>query len=116
MSSLTTLEKIRKSVKRVTEKRLINNSTYMQPSKRRYLEKKGFLKPKPTIFSKSEDGKRYQYNVRIANKFSGWSTGQRDKGINPLFSVFYEGLEKEFKEQITVTQIFKDNETEKTNY
>lgn len=82
-----------------------------------YLIKKGFLKPKDhSTLSRSEGGKRYQYNVRIANKFAGWSTGQRDKGITPLFADFYKGLEQEFKEQITVTEIFKDNETEKTNY
>lgn len=85
-------------------------------SHRRYLERKGFIKPKDhSSFSKSEEGVRYEYNDRIWNKFTKWSTKQRDDGKVPLFRDFYNELTPENKEQITVTQIFKDNETEKTN-
>lgn len=77
-------------------------------SHRRYLEKKGFLKPKPTSFSRSEEGMRYQYDNRIANKFAGWSSKQRDAGKIPTFRDFYNDLGRDDQNQITVTEIFKD--------
>lgn len=83
-------------------------------SHRRYLERNGFRKPKDNSFSKSEAGVRYEYNDRIWNKFTRWSTKQRDAGIAPTFKDFYNELTPENQEQIIVTQIFKD-ETEKTN-
>lgn len=84
----------------------------MQSSKRRYLIKKGFLKPKDNApLSRSEGGKRYQYDHNIANKYSGWSRKQRDQGITPTFKAFLNELQPGDKEQISITEIFKDNET-----
>lgn len=80
-------------------------------SSRRYLEKKGFLKPKPTTFSRSENGVRYQYDDRIARRFAGWSYTQRKAGKEPVFGDFYNVLPKQDQATISVTQIFKDNET-----
>ena len=78
-------------------------------SRRRYYERAGFIKPKDnSTFSRSEDGKRYQYDNRIANMFTKWSSDRRDKGIMPMFGDFYSELKQEDREQIAVTEIFKN--------
>lgn len=84
-------------------------------ARRRYLESKGFIKPKTTVLSRSEGGRRYQYDTRIANRFAHWSTAQRDAGKVPMFGEFYNELPPDDQQQITITQIFTNNETEKAN-
>jgi hypothetical protein len=79
-------------------------------SRKRYQEKRGYIIPNPTSFSKSEEGSRYQYDTRIANKFAGWSTKQRDAGLTPTFKNFYNELPDEDKKTITVTEVFKSTE------
>lgn len=77
-------------------------------SRRRYMENTGFRKPKDHVSSKSENGIRYQYDDRIWNKFTKWSSKQRDAGLTPTFRDFYNALPDEDKKTITVTEVFKN--------
>jgi hypothetical protein len=78
-------------------------------ARRRYMEKRGLIAPKPTSFSRSEDGTRYEYNDRIASKFAGWSTVQRNAGKVPTFKEFYNQMEPDDKALVTATEVFKSN-------
>lgn len=77
--------------------------------KRRYLESKGFINPKPTSLTRSEDGTRYEYDLRIANMFTKWSSEKRDSGQAPTFGDFYNDLNNDDKHRIIVTEVFKSS-------
>jgi len=78
-------------------------------ARRRYQERRRLLnQSKPSTYSRSEEGIRYQYDNRIANQFAGWSSKQRDAGQTPTFRDFYNELEPDDQNQITVTEIFKN--------
>jgi hypothetical protein len=77
-------------------------------SNRRYLERTGFIQPKPKSFSRSEEGNRYEYDSRIAGKFAGWSSVQRNAGKTPMFKEFYHTLDQDDKALVTVTEVFKN--------
>jgi hypothetical protein len=86
-------------------------------ARRRYQERRRRLKQsKPTSFTRTEGDIRYEYNHRIANLFAGWSTQQRDKGITPVFGDFYNQLQQEDRDHVTIGTSLKNsnNETSKT--
>lgn len=108
MSILKTLHQIWVNVNfKYKHKHMANHGG--KGARRRYQERRRLLKQsKPTTYSRSEDGSRYEYDNQIANKFAGWSTKQRDAGKVPTFRDFYKELPEEDKSTITVTEVFKN--------
>ena len=74
--------------------------------KKEWLIKRGFLKPETTFLKRTESGQRFQYPSKLEISFVKFSSEQRDKNKQPLFSDFYSSLPTEQQNQITITNIY----------
>src|SRR4051794_19793695 len=80
-----------------------------QRSSQKYFLKKGFIRPpeikKEVKYKRTEGNTRFEYDNSIANAFAGWSSMQRDNGLEPLFSLFYDQLTEDYQKHITVSEV-----------
>lgn len=66
---------------------------------------KGYVKPKPkneTIYKRTEGNIQFHYNESAANAYAGFSSAERDRGVIPSFSIFYDQMSEKHKAQVRI--------------